>query len=127
MGSHTASTKIFDSESYHTFPLTFPTLFTDKHFLLIKKPISETVSSELFILLHFLHPFLALSFKNRTFSQNHTLLSLYFKRFSRGGIFIHSKNLPITTFKNTNKTLQFSSLICTNSCPKHLLEEIMFR
>ena len=41
MGSHTASTKFFDSESHRIFPLTFPTLFTDKHFLLIKNPHLE--------------------------------------------------------------------------------------
>lgn len=127
MCPNTVSTKFFDSESQPPFSLIFSTIFTINTFCQSKIPSRNPLRTNRLFYYIFYANFLPTSFKNRTFSQNHRNLSLYFKQFYRDGVLNHSKNLPTTTIKNLNNSLTYSQLKFSKSDAKHVLDETTFR
>ena len=82
--------------------------FFDKHFLLIKNTVSETFSSNLFVLLHFLHPlFKRLSQKSHIFQKSASFIPLFSTILSKH-VFVFTKFHTNFTIKNTSNFLIFS-------------------
>ena len=111
MGSITVSPKNLPPKHHFSTTSIFPYIsynFFDNHFLLIKNTVSETLSSNLFILLHFLHTlFRPFSQKSHIFQKSASFIPLFSMILSKH-VFVFTKFHANFTIKNTSNFLIFS-------------------
>ena len=117
--SITVSTKFFQPlPQNHHFPKQFPTLFLDKHFLLIENMSSEVSSSESFILLLFFRRSQNPFFQKSHFSQKSASFPSLFSPILSTTRFCFAPFHASFALKNLSNSLYFSHQIL-HSLSKH--------